>query len=321
MIGISGLLAVLIGYAPVIGGVGVFALLIGYAAVSGVAADRLSRARRRVPPGTPAKVGLAYENVGLLARGEALNLAAWYIPAAEATRAVIVVHGMHRCRGRELSAGSLELVDHFVSSGFAVLMLDLRGHGESDAARLTYGVRERRDVLGAVDWLLGRGFAPGAIGVLGASMGGVASIGAAAVEPAIGALVLDSAYADFFAMTRVQFAHMSKLPPWFLPGTLLLAQLLMREDIRRLRPADQLRSAVGLPVLVIHSESDPFVPVEHAYTLALAGDAELWVTAGTGHLSSYGADPHAYTERVVAFFDGALAREHILIASAAKELR
>jgi dipeptidyl aminopeptidase/acylaminoacyl peptidase len=48
-------------------------------------------------------------------------------------------------------------------------MIDLRGHGGSSTARLTYGARESQDVLGAVDWLRARGH--GRIGVLGASMG------------------------------------------------------------------------------------------------------------------------------------------------------
>jgi alpha-beta hydrolase superfamily lysophospholipase len=106
---------------------------------------------------------------------------------------VIIAHGVGGCRGREFTTHSLELVKHLISSGFAVLVIDLRGHGASGGARMTYGIRERREVLGAVDWLLAQGYAAGAIGVLGTSMGGVAAIGAAGEEPAIGALISDSA--------------------------------------------------------------------------------------------------------------------------------
>ncbi len=55
-------------------------------------------------------------------------------------------------------------------------------------------------MIGAVDYLLDRGYAPGAIGVLGASMGGVAALHAAVGDEAIGAVISDSAFADFGEM-------------------------------------------------------------------------------------------------------------------------
>src|SRR6185503_9494707 len=60
---------------------------------------------------------------------------------------------------------------------------------ERGTTRITYGSRERRDLLGAVDWLLAHGYVPGTIGVLGVSIGAVAGIDAANREPAIGALM------------------------------------------------------------------------------------------------------------------------------------
>lgn len=242
---------------------GVLAGLIGYYALATVAAHRLTRPHRRLPRMTPATVGLAYEDVRIRARDEALNIAAWHIPAPEATRAVIIAHGIGGSRGREFTGSSFALVERLVSDGFSVLMLDLRGHGESDAARMTYGIRERRDVLGAVDWLLARGYAPGTIGVFGLSMGGVAGIGAAHEEPAIGALVVDSACADFLAMMRIHFRRSSKLPLAFLPGALLVAWVLTGENLARLRPAALLRRIARRPVLIIHADGDRLVPVNH----------------------------------------------------------
>jgi alpha-beta hydrolase superfamily lysophospholipase len=64
-----------------------------------------------------------------------------------------------------LKGSTVALARQLGEHGLSVLMIDLRGHGASTRARLTYGVREREDVLGAVDYLLDRGYAPGAIGV------------------------------------------------------------------------------------------------------------------------------------------------------------
>jgi alpha-beta hydrolase superfamily lysophospholipase len=281
--------------------------LAGYAMMALVAAHRMTRPRRRLPQTTPAQAGLAYEQVAFRARSDAITIAGWHIPAADATRAVIIAHGIGGCRSREFTGDSIELMERLVCSGFTVLAIDLRGHGESEGSRMTYGASERRDVLGAVDWLLERGYAPGTIGVLGASMGGVAGIGAAGEEPAIGALIVDSSCADFPAMMWAHFRAFTKLPAFFLPGTLLMARLLTGENLARLRPAELLRANDRRPALVIHASGDQLVPVDHAQFLALAGDATLWITDSKRHLGSFRADPAVYMERVTRFFEASLA--------------
>jgi uncharacterized protein len=286
---------------------GIFAGLAGYTAVAALAAQRLTHPRRRFPNATPGAVGLAYEEVLFPARDERIAIAAWYLPARGATRVVIVAHGVGGCRSREFTLRSHDLMAYLVRHGFSVLVLDLRGHGQSDLAPMTFGIHERRDLLGAVDWLLARGYAPGAIGVLGASMGGVAGIGAAGEEPAIGALIIDSACADFLAMMRKHFRAQAKLPTFFLPGALFVAHLLTGARLAKLRPADNLRAISQRPVLIIHAQGDQLVPIEHAQELARAGKAELWITQGISHLGSFRADPPAYSERVARFFEAALA--------------
>lgn len=76
------------------------------------------------------------------------------------------------------------------------MMIDLRGHGLSEDARSTFGITARRDVLGAVYWLEQRGYQAGNIGVLGYSLGAGSVIAAAAEEADIGAVWVDSLFAD-----------------------------------------------------------------------------------------------------------------------------
>lgn len=287
---------------------GVLALSAGYGTIATLAAQRLTQARRRVSNIEPGSVGLEYEDVWFPARGDALNIAAWYIPAPGATRAIIIGHGIGGCRGREFTVPSFELVERLVRNGFTVLMLDLRGHGESDAGRMTYGIHERRDILGAVDWLLARGYAPGSIGVLGASMSGVAGIGAMGAEPAIGALIVDSSCADFMTMMREHFTSYSKLPQFFLPGSIFMSRFLIGARLDHLRPAEEIRAISDRPILIIHARVDKVVPLTHAQALASAGDAELWITESTRHLGSFGVDRVIYSARVTRFFTQALAR-------------
>lgn len=279
-----------------------------YVGISAAVALRFSLARRCRP--APCAGG---EPVSFAARDGAARIDGWYLPAATAaaaasvtahdiasTPAIVFVHGKDACRGDELKSPTFALAQALAAAGSAVLMIDLRGHGTSSRALLTYGQRERFDVLGAVDWLQARGHAR--IGVLGASMGAATALLAAAEEPAIRAVVADSAFADFQTMMQRQYRKLSGLPPCFLPGALLLSRLFTGVDVRQVRPLEQARRLQRRPVLVIHSEGDRFVPPADAHALAGVMGAECWTTDSPGHIGSYRAQPLAYTERVLGFF-------------------
>ena len=282
-------------------------LLAGYAGLAGVVAQRFTSARRSVPAHSGAP--LAARKVQFLARDALARIAASYLPAGAGespTRgAVVFVHGKDACRGDELKADSAGLLRRLNEAGLAVLLIDLRGHGQSSNARLTYGHRERFDVLGAVDWLRAQGHQR--IGVLGASMGAASTLLAAAEEPAICAVVADSAFADFGQMIERQYRKLCRLPACVLPGALAIGRLLTGVTLQQVRPLDAAARLVGRPCLLIHSAGDRFIPASDARRLAAAAQAELWITDSLGHIGSYRAAPAAYTERVRAFFEQHLA--------------
>ncbi|MFC1879303.1 alpha/beta hydrolase, partial [Chloroflexota bacterium] len=154
-------------------------LVIAYFGVGAVAANKLTIPKRRFPTEkSPATFDLVYEDVRFPARGGDADIAAWYIPNQGSHQAVIIVHGNNESRTYEFSGNMVDLGAALQQAGFNILMIDLRGHGQSGDGRASFGINERRDILGAVDWLLDKGYQPGSIGVLGTSLGGASSIGA-----------------------------------------------------------------------------------------------------------------------------------------------
>lgn len=276
----------------------VTALGLVYGVTALVVAHLFTRAERRVPVQPH---GQLFERVCFASRADSLPLTAWYRPAVEARGAVVLVHGRNACRGDELRGPTFPLADAFLAAGLSVVMLDLRGHGESGDARVTFGRRERFDVLGAVDFLRARGYAASRIGLLGGSMGGVSVVGAAAEEPAIGAVVTDSAFVDFGDLMRLRFRRFTRLPGMVRPAAMALANLLTGERLAHHMAVDA-RQLNGRPVLVIHAAEDPMVPVAHAEALAAASGASLWITPTRGHLSSFSGRSAEYLATVPAFF-------------------
>jgi pimeloyl-ACP methyl ester carboxylesterase len=283
-------------------------LLLGaaYLAVGYISADRFSTITRHTLKDSPATYGLDFDEVRFTPRGEPeLALSGWFVPAADSEQAVILVHGfgLGGCRTCDFKERFTEFAAQLQARGFNVLMFDLRGHGRSADARYTFGLREQRDVLGAVDYLLARGFAPGRIGVLGASMGGAASILATADEPAIGALVADSAFADLDYLLQREFPRRSGLPAWILPGVYLMGQIVTGENVSAARPEQAIGRIAPRPVLIIHGDADELVPVEHSARLAAnAPDATVWIVPAATHVESWVLLQDAYVDRVAGFF-------------------
>ncbi|EDY85408.1 lipoprotein, partial [gamma proteobacterium HTCC5015] len=211
---------------------------------------------------TPTDVGLAYREV--MMAGQAGQLHGWWLPAvqgeAEALGTLVYAHG---------NAGNM--VEHFTAvswlpeQGYNVLMFDYRGYGYSEGEPSPKGIA--RDTLRAVEWarayLSGLGDAVAQRGVMlyGHSLGGAAAAVAAAHVPRteqgkvpFKALLLDSTFASYQSMAKAKVRG-QWLTAWLSP----LVPLLVSGEVPTVNALPRLQ---GLPLWVVHSESDRIVPFE-----------------------------------------------------------
>ncbi len=253
---------------------------------------------------TPQDYGLDYQHVHFESRVDGLKLSAWYIPHDGADRAMILVHGRDASKQNAISGKLPELASEIYKAGLAVLILDLRGHGESEGKRYTWGVFERFDVLGVVDFLLEKGFQPGNIGALGISLGGAAVIGAAHVDQAIGAVVLESTFADLSALVEPNWRTESGLPLFFLQGAFLMWQAMYRFDLRKVKPMNELAEMQQRPTLIMHSKSDETIPIIHGRQLAeKVPHAQFVQFENCEHAELFRDDPERYKDVLIAFIN------------------
>ena len=280
----------------------VMALAVAYLVVGYLVAARLSAPVRKPLEGTPAEVGLRYREVGLRS-SDGLDLRAWWIEREGSSRAAVLVHGWGGDRS------GLHVIDTalvYERAGFNVLMIDLRGHGESEGERVTVGYQEVRDILGALSWLERRGFDPEDVVLHGWSMGGAAVVQAAAGS-GVAAVVEEAAYADLPPLLRDRIPEASGLPAFFNPGILLMGRLFLGIDPWAVRPEEEARqlSREGVPFMIIHSRDDEVIPFEHAEAFAAAyPGATFWELEGYGHVAAH-THPE-YRERLLGFLDGAM---------------
>ena len=120
---------------------------------------------------------------------DGMTLRGWWMPGNEGLPPILLCHD----RGSS-KRSMINLAIALREKGFAVLMFDFRGHGESAGKRSSLGMLEKRDVTGALDWLAGKN--PRRVGVFGAGMGAHAAVLAAVERPELRVLVLDGLYPD-----------------------------------------------------------------------------------------------------------------------------
>jgi pimeloyl-ACP methyl ester carboxylesterase len=298
-------------------------LTVGYAAVSIYIATQLMVVQRKPLYATPTSLGLQYKNVTFPSRDDHVQIQGWFLPGVlpnghlTSQRTIIMVHGNNTNRA-DPSVGLLNLSGDLARHGFAILAFDMRGAGESPPAPRSFGLFEQRDVLGAVDFLrfgplpypeLGR---PRAIAGWGVSLGGATILMAAAKEPAIRAVVSDSAYADILPILEREIPKRGHLSPMFTPGGLIAAQVIYGVDYYNTRPVDVVASIAPRPILFIHVVNDDYIPSSNMYLLAAAASSaphaniQTWLVPGTKHAQAYHIEGKVYVDRLVAFYTAAL---------------
>ena len=250
----------------------------------------------------PSTFGVGFERVDFPSRKDHIRIAAWYLPNPDAEKAIILVHGRNASKQNAISGTLPKLAAELYRAGLAVLMIDLRAHGESEGKRYMWGVKERWDVLGAVDFLLHKGFMEGKIAVLGISLGGASAIGAAVQSDAISAVVLDSTFSDLQALIDPNWKTESGLPRIFLPGVYWMWQLLFHTKLNEIKPVREINKIPPRPILIMHCENDEQVDVQHAKQLAEAvPKATLVLFKKCEHAELFRDQPEKYLDALLPF--------------------
>ncbi len=298
--------------------IGTLAVIVAlYLGVSYVILAKSLEPIRTVSDRTPVGEEISFES-----DVDRIPLTGWLL-ASSGDRAIVLVHGLS---SHSWCGGQPDIAWAYVKAGFHVLVFDLRGHGRSGGDLLGLGWHERRDVRGAVNLLLARGFRPGRIGIQGSSYGAAVALLATAAIPEVGAVVAYSAFADVRDLIDAEIERMTGVPSlvtrlFLRPGIAFIARQLYSLDFNIISPERAVPEIAPRPILFIHGSEDERIPVEHARRLMAASnnaDAGLWILDGIVHggavrLPEEGRERtkvspmrEAFLERVTAFFDHSL---------------
>jgi len=251
---------------------------------------------------TPEDLGLSAEAIEFVSDGLALK--GWLIEGAPDKPALIGVHG-----GRDDKRYFLPLAPALHAAGYTVLLFDGRSHGDSadDPKGLSLGIRDHRDVIAAADFLEARGY--GKIGALGCSQGGASVVLAAAKDPRLKALWLESTGYDISSPVKFMAPWMPGVAAWLMTvGTMVTLGYEWRDVWTNHGPQYRLATTLqDRPVFICHGGRDEIVPMKdfEAYRKQFGPNTETWILERGKHcILRRGLD--AYAPKAVGFFDRAL---------------
>jgi pimeloyl-ACP methyl ester carboxylesterase len=257
----------------------------------------------------PGDYHLQYE-LGTTAGGVAFTLRAEPRSADQAAvtpkGTIVLLHGIYD--GRE---DVLHWSVYLAERGYRTVAVDLRGHGASTGAEITYGAWEKQDLSQVLDELAKRRLVSGKVGVLGISYGAAVGIQWAAADPRIEGLVALAPFSDTKDAIRGVIERL--LPP---PMLVLLSGALPGA-IEAVAPAhgftwneaDPLAAATKLrqPLLLIHGVNDDIIPFSHSERLQAVAPRGSQLLRGTGNHVILAARLDPIAERVASWFERAFA--------------
>jgi pimeloyl-ACP methyl ester carboxylesterase len=238
-----------------------------------------------------------------LRSSDGLALAATYWPGRTPTSpAVLLIHG--NGASRAALAGNAAWL---AGQGYAAMTLDLRGHGQSEAAPKSFGLHESRDAAAALAWLKRKGHRK--VGVVGVSLGGASALLAEGGPLPAEAIVLQAVYPDIRRAIGNRIAGLIGRMPALVLEPLLSYQARLRLSVapERLSPVAALPDFGGA-VFAIGGGEDGHTPPEEIRALyaAAPGAKALWIVPGLDHRQVCELQSEEYRRRLLAFFEATL---------------
>lgn len=169
----------------------------------------------------------------------------------------ICFHG-YRSRSFTDFAGGSELSFEL---GHNLLLVDQRSHGRSEGRTITFGIRERWDVLNWTEYAVNRFGKDTKIFLYGVSMGAATVLMASGLKlpENVRGIVADCPYSRPMDII-LHVGQKNPLPQWLIrPFVILGARIWGGFDVWETDAAEAVSNA-SVPILIVHGEADTLVP-------------------------------------------------------------
>ncbi len=245
-------------------------------------------------------IKLPYEDVYIQSY-DGLRLHGRYYHTSDNAPIDILFHGYKSIVDRDFSGIGIECLRR----GHNALMIDERAHGKSDGKTISFGIKERFDVISWCEYANERFGNNIKIVLLGISMGAATVLMASELnlpENVIG-IVADCPYSSPEEIIK-KVTRDLHLPVWLLyPFTRLAARVFGGFGLESASALEAVKNT-DIPIMLIHGEADDFVPTRMSDRIAEQGGTISYTRVKDArHGLSFIADYELYMNKFNEFLD------------------
>ena len=240
---------------------------------------------------------------------DGLTLYGKYYKYSEDAPIELMFHGYRGNAERDLCGG----VQRCFALGRSCLIVDQRTAGKSGGRVITFGIKESRDCLSWVDYIIEKINPNAKIIITGISMG-AATVTIAAGESLpknVIAALADCGYTSPKAIIKKVIKDLKMPPDLMYPFIKLGARLFGGFDLEKYSPIEAMKKCT-IPIIFIHGTTDDFVPYEMSvenFNACTHKCKKMVTVEGAGHGLAYLKDTDGYFKGIREF-DELLAAEN-----------
>ena len=185
-----------------------------------------------------------------------------------------------------------------------LLLIDQRAHGKSQGWTISFGLKERQDLLKWLQYAIDRFGEEVEIYLYGVSMGGATVLMASELDLPnnVKAIVADCPYANALDII-LEVGKETPIPKWIMkPMVILGARIFGGFDLLETDAVEAVKHT-KVPILIIHGDGDTFVPISMSKSVEESNPAMVThhAIAGAEHGISYLVDTEKYKKCVADF--------------------
>ncbi len=243
---------------------------------------------------------LPHEDVSITSY-DGLTLRGKYYEHKKGAITELLFHGYQGNAERDLSGG----IERCFALGRNALIIDNRASGSSDGSVITFGVREKKDVLSWIDFAVSRFGSDVKLVLTGVSMGAATVLMAAGekLPENVVCVLADCPYSSQKEIIKKVIRDM-KLPDKLLyPFVKLGARIFGRFNLEEDTPIEAMKRC-SLPIIFIHGDTDAFVPDSMSDELYAACSSKFKKNvkiAGAGHGLAFPVGRNLYVNALADF--------------------
>lgn len=242
----------------------------------------------------------SYEDAYINSYDELRLHARVYLTRGANNKVAILCHGYRGTAFRDFCAASRVLFE----LKYNIILIDQRGHGLSDGHKITFGIRESKDVMSWIKYAKERFGQDTELLLFGVSMGGHTILNIADQLDENVKLIADSPYTSpkEIIVNSIKSIH---LPAFIVyPLVNLAAIIFLHENMNRNNLKESLSKSSN-QILIIHGNKDEVVPYEDSMYLSAryASRVRYELFKGGKHAISYMVDYDRYAKAIKDFLE------------------